>query len=90
LLHATHEKKVTQILPIALACFLVPVMSFAQSGIAGRARDTSGAVLPGVTVEASGPALIEQTRNAVTDGAGAYRIALRLQSLRGRSIRPPL
>src|SRR5439155_10322293 len=37
-------------------------------------RDTSGAVLPGVTVEASSPALIEKTRSAVTDGTGQYRI----------------
>ena len=42
-------------------------------------RDTSGAVLPGVTVEASSPALIEKTRTVVTDGAGQYRI----EQLRG-------
>lgn len=44
------------------------------SGIAGAVRDTSGAVLPGVTVEASSPALIEKTRSVVTDGEGQYRI----------------
>jgi hypothetical protein len=44
------------------------------SGIAGVARDTSGAVLPGVTVEASSPALIEKVRTAVTDGEGRYNI----------------
>ena len=37
-------------------------------------RDASGAVLPGVTVEASSPALIEKVREAVSDGAGQYRI----------------
>ena len=37
-------------------------------------RDASGAVLPGVTVEASSPALIEKVRTAVTDGAGQYRV----------------
>jgi hypothetical protein len=37
-------------------------------------RDSSGAVLPGVTVEASSPALIEKTREAVSDGSGQYRI----------------
>jgi hypothetical protein len=42
--------------------------------IAGNAKDASGAVLPGVTVEASSPALIEKTRTAVTDGNGQYRI----------------
>ena len=42
--------------------------------IAGAAKDTSGAVLPGVTVEVASPALIEKTRTAVTDGAGQYTI----------------
>ena len=37
-------------------------------------KDTSGAVLPGVTVEASSPVLIEKTRSTVTDGSGAYQI----------------
>jgi hypothetical protein len=46
----------------------------AQSVIAGTVRDTSGAVMPGVTVEASSPALIEKMRTAVTDGSGQYRI----------------
>jgi hypothetical protein len=44
------------------------------SGIAGVVRDTSGAVLPGVTVEASSPALIEKVRTVVTDGEGRYNI----------------
>jgi hypothetical protein len=42
--------------------------------VAGVARDTSGAVLPGVTVEVTSPALIEKVRSAVTDGTGQYRI----------------
>ena len=46
----------------------------ATGSIAGVVRDTSGAVLPGVTVEASSPALIEKVRTVVTDEAGAYRI----------------
>ena len=45
-----------------------------QTAIAGVVRDSSGAVLPGVTVEASSPALIERSRSAVTDGQGQYRI----------------
>jgi hypothetical protein len=46
-----------------------------QSGaVAGVVRDSSGAALPGVTVEAASPALIEKTRTVVTDGAGQYRI----------------
>jgi hypothetical protein len=44
------------------------------SGIAGVVRDTSGAVLPGVTVETSSPALIEKTRTVVTDSEGRYNI----------------
>jgi hypothetical protein len=46
----------------------------AQASIAGEVRDTSGAVLPGVTVEASSPSLIERVRTVVTDGSGQYRI----------------
>src|SRR5690349_12566590 len=46
----------------------------AQSAIAGVVKDTSGAVLPGVTVEAASPALIEKTRSVTTDGAGQYKI----------------
>src|SRR5688572_18487255 len=42
--------------------------------ITGTARDASGGVLPGVTVEVSSPALIEKVRTAVTDGSGLYRI----------------
>ena len=42
--------------------------------ITGVVKDTSGAVLPGVTVEASSPALIEKARSVVTDGTGQYRI----------------
>jgi Carboxypeptidase regulatory-like domain len=48
--------------------------AYAQSAIAGVVRDPSGAVLPGVTVEASSPALIEGARTAVTDSAGSYWI----------------
>src|SRR5690606_6556620 len=47
---------------------------FAQASITGTVTDASGAVLPGVTVEATSPALIEKVRTAVTDGAGQYRI----------------
>jgi hypothetical protein len=52
----------------------VPTAAWAQATIAGEVRDTSGAVLPGVTVEASSPVLIEKVRTAVTDGAGRYRV----------------
>jgi hypothetical protein len=48
----------------------------AQASIAGQVRDPSGAVLPGVTVEASSPALIEKLRSVATGGTGQYRIEL--------------
>jgi hypothetical protein len=60
---------------VFLGLFLVvPALAQAQATLAGVVRDTSGAVLPGVSVEASSPALIEKTRGAVTDGSGQYRI----------------
>jgi hypothetical protein len=52
----------------------LPATTFAQSAIAGVVKDATGAVLPGVTVEASSPALIEKTRASVTDSAGQYKI----------------
>ena len=62
-------------------CFLlfglvavVPRVAAAQAILAGEVKDTTGAVLPGVTVEAASPALIEKVRTAVTDGGGRYRI----------------
>jgi hypothetical protein len=59
---------------VVLVCLAVPSIAAAQSAIAGIVRDTSGAVLPGVTVEASSPALIEKMRTAVSNEAGQYRI----------------
>jgi hypothetical protein len=53
---------------------LVHGVAYAQASITGAVHDTSGAVLPGVTVEAASPALIEKVRSAVTDGTGQYRI----------------
>jgi hypothetical protein len=58
-----------------LGCLvLAPALAHAQASIAGVVRDTSGAVLPGVTAEASSPALIEKVRTVITDGSGQYRI----------------
>src|SRR5678809_409191 len=54
----------------------VPTLVQAQGSIAGQVKDASGAVLPGVTVEASSPALIENVRTVVTGGTGQYRIEL--------------
>ena len=61
-----------------LCLLLLPTIALAQgtaaASIAGTVKDASGAVLPGVTVEASSPALIEKVRSAVTDEKGEYRI----------------
>ncbi len=60
---------------VGVCLALLPAIASAQtSSIAGTVRDTSGAVLPGVTVEVSSPVLIEKTRSAVTDGSGQYKI----------------
>ena len=56
------------------AVLLVPSSAFAQATLTGTVRDNSGLVLPGVTVEAASPALIEKVRTAVTDASGQYRI----------------
>lgn len=53
---------------------LVPAVARAQSVFTGTVKDTSGAVMPGVTVEAASPALIEGVRSAITDASGTYRI----------------
>src|SRR4029453_15905139 len=63
---------------LATSSFVVAVLlllstpAFSQ-GVAGVVRDTSGAILPGVSVEAASPALIEKSRTVVTDGSGQYR-----------------
>lgn len=60
---------------LLLAGFLLlPSLAHAQATLAGTVRDASGAVLPGATVEASSPALIEKVRSAISDGTGQYRI----------------
>ena len=63
---------------VVVVCVLfLPALASAQlesGNVAGVVRDASGAVLPGVTVEAASPALIEKVRVAVTDGQGLYRI----------------
>ena len=71
------KKRITRLSLVACAYILVcPTIGWAQqgSGIAGIVQDPSGAVLPGVTVEAASPVLIEKTRAVVTDGQGRYSI----------------
>ena len=60
---------------VALACIaLLPAAAAAQSALAGQVSDNTGGVLPGVTVEAASPALIEGSRVVITDGTGQYTI----------------
>ena len=62
---------------LVVGCFLLPAATWAQQAngtIAGVVKDASGAVMPGVTVEAASPALIEKVRSVVSDGQGQYRI----------------
>src|SRR5438132_2410285 len=61
------------LIAVVLLCAL-PSSALAQAAIAGTVKDTSGAVLPGVTVEAASPALIEKVRTVVTDETGQYRV----------------
>jgi hypothetical protein len=65
--------RLTRLACTAVFAVLLPVAAYAQASITGVVRDTSGAVMPGVTVEASSPALIEKVRTVVTDGSGQYR-----------------
>src|SRR5690349_3776079 len=63
-----------RLLLIVICALGVPAVAAAQATIAGTVHDSSGAVLPGVTVEASSPALIEKARSVVTDSTGQYQI----------------
>ena len=62
------------VVTFVLCVLAAPVAAYAQAAITGVVRDLSGAVLPGVSVEAASPVLIEKVRSVVTDGNGQYRI----------------
>ena len=64
----------TAVLLVAIALLLVPRTTLAQSAIAGQVKDNTGAVLPGVSVDAASPALIEGRRTVVTDGEGRFTL----------------
>ena len=66
--------RVMNVVAAVAGILMLPSIAFAQATIAGVARDASGGVLPGVTVEATSPALIEKVRTTVSDGSGQYRI----------------
>src|SRR4051812_33714275 len=73
--HSMTRGMVKAFLATAAVLILLPAAAYAQEGqIAGTVKDTSGALMPGVTVEVSSPALIEKVRTAETDASGAYRI----------------
>ena len=59
---------------VLCAVVVAPTLAFAQAQIVGQVRDESGGVLPGVSVEAASPAIIEKVRTAITDDQGRYRI----------------
>src|ERR1700716_1757840 len=63
-----------RVLFVLTSLLAVPTAAFAQASMTGVVKDASGAVLPGVTVEAASPVLIEKVRSTITDGTGQYRI----------------
>ena len=68
------RSRIAMLFVVALAWLALPATARAQSAFAGVVKDATGAVLPGVTVEASSPALIEKVRSVTTDANGAYKI----------------
>src|SRR6186713_936291 len=68
------SRVVARSLVLVSSLLLLPAAAFAQAAITGVVKDVSGAVLPGVTVEASSPVLIEKVRSVVSDATGQYRI----------------
>src|SRR5262249_7849539 len=67
-------RSLLRVLSGVLPLVLLPSSLLAQAAITGVVKDASGGVLPGVTVEAASPALMEKVRSAVTDDTGQYRI----------------
>src|SRR3982074_2184008 len=61
-------------LVVIVAVLFLSTPAFSQAAVAGTLKDSLGAIRPGVSVEASSPALIEKSRAVVTDGTGQYRI----------------
>ncbi len=68
------NRRLAHAIGLAVVLFLAPSVASAQSAITGLVRDTSGAIIPGVTVEAASPVLIEKVRAAVSDVQGRYQI----------------
>jgi hypothetical protein len=68
------RRRVVSVLVVFAIAVLLPYVASAQASISGLVQDATGAVLPGVTVEAASPALIERSRTVVTDAAGRYTV----------------
>ena len=68
-------RRITSTLLAFAGAILLSTAAYAQSAIVGVVKDSSGAAMPGVTVEAASDVLIEKVKSAITDGDGAYRIA---------------
>src|SRR5688572_26965741 len=64
----------TRVILAVAVLAMAPAAALAQSAISGVVTDDTGGVLPGVTVEARSPVLIEQVKSAITDSQGQYRI----------------
>src|SRR6476620_1459925 len=73
-MNSTSSRRARTAAVLFAAILAAPSRGWAQSTIAGLATDASGAVLPGVTVEAASPVLIEGVRSAVTDASGRYSV----------------
>ena len=67
-------RRLAHVLFLLAGVLFLPTVASAQATLAGLVQDTSGAVLPGVTVEAASPVLIEKVRTTVTDANGRYSI----------------
>src|SRR5262245_3802840 len=73
--HTCRRSVMRRLRPVVVLAFLLlPAAAHAQSSLAGAVKDSSGAVMPGVTVEAASPALIEKVRSVTTDATGQYKI----------------
>jgi len=70
----TRTRIVVFVVMVMAWLIALPSTALAQSSIGGTVKDSSGGVLPGVTVEVSSPALIEGSKTATTDGSGVYRV----------------
>src|SRR5260370_37947634 len=70
----TKAKFASYIFACLVVLLLTPSFAQAQSAIEGVVKDSSGAVMPNVTIEASSPALIERSKIATTNGQGRYTV----------------